>query len=501
MRMRISLATLLVVSLLGACAAPAPMPTPTPLPTATATVTPTVTPTPIPTLPPEQLGGLGGVPDPRYSNPELFDLNKSDAPIPQFVHAMRMAGVEINPQQIVGSLASEQKTGVDSKPFIIGYYNLDPDPTKTGEPLEGKIPLLLATQDDQGEWIWKKITIRDLAERIDVKIGSQVIWEGLVDPRISGSYKRISATEFNELVIDGELHWGGTLTGPLKAIHPERNVYSFEKTDALVDFAENNGMSIQAHHLVWGIYWNPQMTTLPDWILKGNFSRQELIAIMQEHIQAVMTRYKDRIRSYTVVNEPYPYSQGADFWMDNIGEKYIEIAFETARKTDPNAILILDDATNYLWDSQRTQYDFKVVRQLRSKTVVAGGENYPLIDAIGIQMHIDASKAPTKEQLMLTMKTFGEAGVRVYVTESLVDVSKLTGTDKEKQFIQAGIYADMLGACLESGVCDGFAIFGFSDVTSKYVVGSNTYASPWDEDFRPRAGYFAMLRVLMDYVK
>ncbi len=44
-----------------------PLPTATLVPTATATptLTPTVTPTPIPTLPPDQLGGLTGVPDPQ----------------------------------------------------------------------------------------------------------------------------------------------------------------------------------------------------------------------------------------------------------------------------------------------------------------------------------------------------------------------------------------------------------------------------------------------------
>lgn len=37
---------------------------------------------------------ITGVPDPRVTNPELFDLRDPDAPIPQFVNAMRMAGIE-----------------------------------------------------------------------------------------------------------------------------------------------------------------------------------------------------------------------------------------------------------------------------------------------------------------------------------------------------------------------------------------------------------------------
>jgi ABC-type transport system substrate-binding protein len=100
---RTLLVFLLVNLMLSACApASAPTPTPapsaTPLPTATTmpTSTPTITPTPIPTI---QVGNLS-VPDPRATNPELFDLRNPDAPIPQFVNAMKMAGIEITAEQV-----------------------------------------------------------------------------------------------------------------------------------------------------------------------------------------------------------------------------------------------------------------------------------------------------------------------------------------------------------------------------------------------------------------
>jgi hypothetical protein len=107
-RMKRTLIVFLLVNLiLSACApvsAPTPIPAPstTPLPTATATptstptATPTATPTPIPTI---QVGNLS-VPDPRVTNPELFDLRNPDAPIPQFVNAMKMAGIEITAEQV-----------------------------------------------------------------------------------------------------------------------------------------------------------------------------------------------------------------------------------------------------------------------------------------------------------------------------------------------------------------------------------------------------------------
>jgi len=339
-------------------------------------------------------------------------------------------------------------------------------------------------------------TLRGLADKLKFKIGSQIIWENVVDPRVASSYKEIASKDFNELVIDGELIWGGTLVGTPKHIRPNQSTFNFEKADLLVDFAVKNGMSVQAHHLVWGLYFSANRTVLPDWVLKGNFSRDELVAIMQEHIRTVMEHYKGKVRAYTVVNEPFPYNQKVDFWFDRIGEVYIDIAFETARKADPNAILILNDAENFSLDNRRATYDYTTAQRLRNKTVEVNGKAYPLIDAVGIQMYIDAARAPTKEQLKATMKKYGEAGVRVYVTEALVSVAKLTGSPEEKQKTQADIYADMLSACLESGVCDGFAVFGLSDRTSKYVMGQDSFASPMDENFNPKPAYFAIRNVL-----
>jgi hypothetical protein len=118
---------------LSACApVSAPMPTPapsaTPLPTTTATptstptATPTATPTPIPTI---QVGNLS-VPDPRITNPKLFDLRNPDAPIPQFVNAMKMAGIEITAEQVAQGITYEALKDKDGNPFVVAVYNLDP---------------------------------------------------------------------------------------------------------------------------------------------------------------------------------------------------------------------------------------------------------------------------------------------------------------------------------------------------------------------------------------
>jgi hypothetical protein len=114
--------------------------TSTPAPTATPTVTPTFTPTPIPTI---QIGDLT-VPDPRYTNPELFDLTKPDAPIPQFVNAMKMAGIELVPEDVA-----------------VVSQNLDNYRLKTDTEGKSYIEVTCATKDTNGTrytmgLIWEK---------------------------------------------------------------------------------------------------------------------------------------------------------------------------------------------------------------------------------------------------------------------------------------------------------------------------------------------------------
>ena len=107
--MRRTLIVFLLVNLMLSACAPAsapttpPAPSATPLltstamPTSTPTATPTATPTPIPTI---QVGNLS-MPDPRVTNPELFDLRNPDAPIPQFVNAMQARGINIEPRTVI----------------------------------------------------------------------------------------------------------------------------------------------------------------------------------------------------------------------------------------------------------------------------------------------------------------------------------------------------------------------------------------------------------------
>ena len=166
--MKRTLLVFLLVSLIVSACAPVSAPTPTPAPSATplptATLLPTATPTPVPTatptpIPTIQVGDLS-VPDPRVTNPELFDLHNPDAPIPQFVSAMNEIGVDVNPEDVVNGLAANYETrqGPDGKTYVLTTY------TAEGKNGAHYSMGLIAEQDGRGKWRWKELTPRILDE-------------------------------------------------------------------------------------------------------------------------------------------------------------------------------------------------------------------------------------------------------------------------------------------------------------------------------------------------
>lgn len=109
-----------------------------------------------------------------------------------------------------------------------------------------------------------------------------------------------------------------------EAIHPSPDQFAFAAADAYVSFGTDRGMLVHGHTLVW------HMQT-PAWVFtEGYFltaGRDRLLSRLENHISAVVGRYKGRIGSWDVVNE----AVGDDGrmrlspWFLGIGDDYVEV--------------------------------------------------------------------------------------------------------------------------------------------------------------------------------
>lgn len=204
-----------------------------------------------------------------------------------------------------------------------------------------------------------------------------------------------------------------------------------------------------------------------------------------------MRRHDDRAlqrRPPDCTNEAYI---AGDVFQRAIGSDYVDIAFQTARDTDPSAILIYNDYDNHTISGERTSVTKDIVWQLKAKG---------LIDGVGLQMHLDGANPPRKEDVIAAMQSYG---LPIYVTEFDVNLRQVGGSQEQRSAVQAGIYKTMLEACLESQVCTHFVVFQTVDKYSVWETmpslpfySHNADPTPFDDDMKPKAAYFAMSNTL-----
>ena len=171
---------------------PAPNATPllTVTPTSTPTAIPIATPTPIPTI---QVGDLY-VPDPRVTNPELFDLQKPEAPIPQFANAFG-----VKPEDVVSGLHIQIETPDGLPPFVV---------LRTTNNYKS-VALMIAQQNAEGKWQWSEATIANYWRAYNRDIGVYVNTEQLGDP--------VSQKIIKRYFKNGLLAWGGDFSNTYNA--------------------------------------------------------------------------------------------------------------------------------------------------------------------------------------------------------------------------------------------------------------------------------------------
>jgi endo-1,4-beta-xylanase len=217
--------------------------------------------------------------------------------------------------------------------------------------------------------------------------------------------------------------------------------------------------------------------------------------ILHDHIQTVGSRYSGKIKEWTVVNEAFTRGQGVyglkDWWKDHTGstQNYIDNSFIWARQADPNSKLILNDFNNEgKNDISNAMYDY--IKSAKERGIP--------IDGIGMQMHIDGTHPPTKDEVVSNMQRFGALGIDVYVTEFDVNMNDVKAADEDKDKIEADIYYEMMRACIESKVCHSFSILGITDKETwyKYVGLSDARPLPFDEKYRPKPAFFALQAAL-----
>ncbi|CAG6393034.1 endo-1,4-beta-xylanase [Actinacidiphila cocklensis] len=312
------------------------------------------------------------------------------------------------------------------------------------------------------------VPLRDLAAARGIHLGT-----ALAATRLTGTPGSIAARQFDAVTPENEMKW--------ESVEPERGTYDWAAGDAIVAFAKAHGMQVRGHNLVWH-------SQLPEWLTTGDFSDDELRAVMLKHVTDEVTHYKGRIAAWDVVNEPFTDDGGyrAGLWYRRLGVSYIADAFRAAHAADPAAKLYLND---YGIEGIGPKSDamYALATSLKQQGVP--------IDGVGFQAHFALGRVPA--DFRANLQRFAGLGLDVAVTE--LDVRMPTPPDAASLRQQADDYDAVLRACLAVARCRGVTVWGFSDATS-WVPGAfhgQGAATPYDAHYRPKPAYDAIAAALL----
>jgi len=338
------------------------------------------------------------------------------------------------------------------------------------------------------------VTLRSLAEEKNFKIGTAMfLGYSSSDCPFGEMYNEIAAREFNSFF-------------PICATwdqRPSRNECNFAYYDIFTAFAERHGMETYGPALV---YWK-----VPDWLKDGNFSQEEVEQILHNHITTLVTRYRGKINSWTVVGEAFggqnePFLQG--FWAENIGPDYIEKAFRWAHEANPEAELYYEgnDCEGFgPWSrktyGKRPEAVYNLVKGLVEKGVPIHG--------VALEMHVgikgcppvkwENRETPPIEEIRAYFDAIAKLGLKIRITEMEVSIGGQAPPTKEQLEEQAQIYRDIVQLCLDHPACVGVSLWGVTDKdTWMRSYHHLPYESPllFDEEGNKKPAYWAVFDVL-----
>jgi len=309
-------------------------------------------------------------------------------------------------------------------------------------------------------------TLGALGKRADLRIGTAVDMAALAD---DAPYRAKAASEFSSVTPENVMKW--------EVVEPSRGTYDWAAADELVDFARANGQLVRGHTLLWH-------NQLPAWLTTGDFTADELRAILRKHITDEARHFKGRIWQWDVVNEAFN-DDGTlrdSIWLQKLGPGYIADAFRWAHEADPKAKLFINDYNIEGVNAKSTAL-YDLVVKLRERNVP--------IDGVGIQGHLSVQyNAP--HDIAENMKRFDDLGLETAITEA--DVRIPMPSDSTKQEAQAEGYDVLLRGCLLTRKCTDFTVWGFTD---KYSWVPSTFegegaANLFDENYRAKPAYSAL---------
>lgn len=244
----------------------------------------------------------------------------------------------------------------------------------------------------------------------------------------------------------------------MDALRPRADTIEFEGADRLVAFAERHKLSVRGHTLIWNDF-------LPEWIHR--LSPGEVEHLLEAHIETVIARYRGRVAIWDVVNEPIgpwdrlPGNLRKGPFLTALGEGYIARAFRTARRMDPSATLVLNEAQTETADENGQTFRDSLLALLKRLK----SEDAP-IDAVGLQSHLWSDRPYDMGRFTGFLDDIAALGYAIHITELDVNDRAYPLTVSRRDRKVADLYTRFLTPVLAHKAVKSLTFWQLSDRTS-----------------------------------
>ncbi len=281
-------------------------------------------------------------------------------------------------------------------------------------------------------------------------------------------------------------------------VEPSNGNFYFDDLDQLVVFATQSGIALHMHNCIWSV-------GIPSWTieeLKDGRGRR----VIARHISALAGRYRGKVNSWDVVNEPVDPRWPSDPdglcrtpWRLALGAGYVADVLRETHEADPTArLLINDDDLEYDLpdrEAKRSAYLRLIERWLRAGVPIQG---------FGLEAHLKPWLPLADTAYRRFLHNLAGFGLKLYITELDVCDRTLPADIPLRDRIIANVAERYLRVALdEPAICCVIA-WGLSDrytymnrdIALRRADGLASRPCPFDAEFRPKPFYHTLAAAL-----
>ena len=280
--------------------------------------------------------------------------------------------------------------------------------------------------------------------------GSAVTAKDLTDPSEDGRrYREIVERDFNKVVLENDLKWGGWEEGMKRRPNA---YYNMDNTFAALRWLRERGILVRGHYVAWAPLASDYGT-----VTHAKNDGPDFRAALLRHAEEEVRQVGGLVCEWDVVNHPLGW--GGKTIRDIAGDDIYDVMFRKVREWNPEAVRCINEG-GVLSDSGRNKQNqayFKLISDMLGRGVP--------VQKIGFMGHFFAEKDLTPpDDLLKILDRYATLGLPLQVTEFDVRYGKAgesVDLKPEQEQLQADYTRDFLIAMFSHPAVTGVLTWGF----------------------------------------